>query len=439
ATYVVTQADIDNAQIDNVATVTGTSPDTSTVQDTDTNTVTTPQNPAIAVSKSLTGNADEDGSGDVTLGDTLTWTITATNTGDVTLTGVTTTDPLIGSLSCTPAAGSSLAPGDAQVCAGSLVVSAAQADAGSITNTGTASGGSPDGSPVMGNDSVTIPVIQDPALTLDKVDPTNDDADGSSDVSVGDTLTWTITATNTGNVTLSGVTVSDPFVGSLACTPANGTNLTAGATLGCVGSHLVTQADIDSGSVDNTATVTGTPPSGLDLLATDTTSTSIHQSPAIGLVKTWTGNDDADGSSDVSVGDTLTWTITATNTGNVTLTDVTVTDPLSDSISCLPVNGSDLAPAAALVCAADLLVTQAHIDGGDIDNTASVTAEGPGGDPDDPADDLTGTDTSTVPVTGTPDIIITTTHGGFAPGGDTDNSNDITHGDTITINYDVTN
>ena len=36
--------------------------------------------------------------------------------------------------------------------------------------------------------------------------------------------------------------------------------------------------------------------------------------PSLSVVKTLTANDDADGSGDVSEGDTLTYTITATNT-----------------------------------------------------------------------------------------------------------------------------
>lgn len=44
---------------------------------------------------------------------------------------------------------------------------------------------------------------------------------------------------------------------------------------------------------------------------------------------------DADGSQDISVGDELTYTIVATNTGTSTLTNVVVTDSLTgDTITC---------------------------------------------------------------------------------------------------------
>ncbi len=50
---------------------------------------------ALETLKELTSNADEDGSGTVSLGDTLTYTVTATNTGDVTLNNVVVSDSLI--------------------------------------------------------------------------------------------------------------------------------------------------------------------------------------------------------------------------------------------------------------------------------------------------------------------------------------------------------
>ncbi|MCP4085547.1 MAG: DUF11 domain-containing protein, partial [Actinomycetia bacterium] len=436
ATYQATQADVDAGSVLNTASAVGTDPGNIDVTSDTSLAVTIEQAPSLAVTKTLAGNDDADGSGGVSAADTLSWNLTVTNVGDVSLTGVTLTDPLIvnGSLSCTPGAGSSLLPGTAMNCTATQVVTVDQADAGSFDNTATASAFDPGGTPLITSDTVTTPVDQNPAVTLDKTLTGNDDPDTSGDITVGDTLTWTITATNTGDVTLSSVTVSDPLVGSLACTPANGSDRAAGAEVTCVGSHLVTQADIDSGSVDNTARVEGSAPSGAGVTATDGTTNPTPQNPSLGLAKTWTGNADEDGSGNVSLGDTLTWDVTATNTGDVTLDTVTVSDSLATGLACTPTNGSTLAPGAGLACTATLSVTQAMVDAGEVANTATATGDDPTGSPipSPPA-------TSTVPVTGTPDIIITTTHGGFAPGGDTDNSNDITHGDTITINYDVTN
>ena len=118
------------------------------------------------------------------------------------------------------------------------------------------------------------------------------------------------------------------------------------------------------------------------------------------LVKTAALTDDADGSGAASPGDTLTYTFAVENTGNVTLTNVTVTDPLTglSAIICEPAQGSTLAPLGTMSCTATYTVTQGDLDAGQIDNTGTATGEAPGGDLADPADDITDTDDETVPV-----------------------------------------
>lgn len=89
---------------------------------------------ALTFTKELTGTTDADASGSVTLGDTLTYSLTATNTGEVELTDVVVDDVLTGdSTTCT-----SVAPEATCVLTASLVVSQAEVDAGQIVNTGSA-------------------------------------------------------------------------------------------------------------------------------------------------------------------------------------------------------------------------------------------------------------------------------------------------------------
>ena len=54
----------------------------------------------------------------------------------------------------------------------------------------------------------------------------------------------------------------------------------------------------------------------------------------------------------IRVTNTLTYNIVVTNTGNVTLTNVTVADSAATLGVCSPLNGSDLAPLATMTCAA---------------------------------------------------------------------------------------
>jgi len=67
--------------------------------------------------------------------------------------------------------------------------------------------------------------------------------------------------TNSGNTTLlSPITVSDSRIASVSCPALPAGGLVPGASLTCTGSDTVTQADINAGSVTNTATATdGTP------------------------------------------------------------------------------------------------------------------------------------------------------------------------------------
>ena len=75
-------------------------------------------------------------------------------------------------------------------------------------------------------------------------------ADAGDVDTVGQVLTYTLTATNSGNVTLTGVTIEDPLPGlsPLTCAPAQPAALAPDGTLTCTANYTVTQADIDGSS-----------------------------------------------------------------------------------------------------------------------------------------------------------------------------------------------
>ena len=128
-------------------------------------------------------------------------------------------------------------------------------------------------------------------------------------------ISYSILVTNTGNQTLTGVSVADPRIANLDCDPGTAGNQTTGFTLApsgtltCTGTYTVTQADIDNngggdGDIDNTATADSdqTGP------ASDSAAVPLAQSPALTITKvaTESGYD--------SVGDVINYTIVATNT-----------------------------------------------------------------------------------------------------------------------------
>jgi uncharacterized repeat protein (TIGR01451 family) len=422
AAYTVTQADMDQADgtIDNTAMATGTPPGGGTVSDDDTLAVPVAQGPAIQIVKTY---VDVNG-GTVLLGDALTYTFTVTNTGNVTLTNVTVSDPLPGLGVISPAPVASLAPGASAVFTAAYTVTQADMDQadGTIDNTAMATGTPPGGGTVSDDDTLAVPVAQGPAIQIVK---TYVDVNGGT-VLLGDALTYTFTVTNTGNVTLTNVTVSDPLPGLGVISPAPVASLAPGASAVFTAAYTVTQADMDQadGTIDNTATATGTPPGGGTVSDDDTLAVPVAQGPAIQIVKTY---EDVNGGT-VLLGDALTYTFTVTNTGNVTLTNVTVSDPLPGLGVISPVPVASLAPGASAVFTAAYTVTQADMDQADgtIDNTATATGTPPGGGT------VSDDDTLAVPVAQGPAIQIVKTYEDV-------NGGTVLLGDALTYTFTVTN
>ena len=88
-------------------------------------------------------------------------------------------------------------------------------------------------------------------------------------VAAGDKVSYSFAVTNTGNVTLSGVSVADPKVGKVTCPE---TTLAPGKQTTCTAVYTATSADIAAGVVKNTATVTAVAPDKKTVAATDSVS-----------------------------------------------------------------------------------------------------------------------------------------------------------------------
>ena len=176
----------------------------------------------------------------------ITYSYLVTNTGNETLTGISLLDD---NVDAQPTGGdATLAPGAFTTYTADYTVTQADIDGGGpVTNNVVAS--SNEAADAI--DDLDIPVTQKPSLTIDKVLTSNDDADGSGTVTLGDELTYTITVTNTGNTTLTNVTISDTKI-----SPNNTSCATVlkGETCTLVGTYTVTSEDVIAGFVINTAT-----------------------------------------------------------------------------------------------------------------------------------------------------------------------------------------
>ena len=140
----------------------------------------------------------------------------------------------------------------------------------------------------------------------------------------GGTATWTIVVTNTGQVTLTNVRVTDPLAPDCNRTSAQIPALASmapGASL----SYTCSLANVTA-SFTNVATDTGTPPTGPDVSATDSAHVTVPTVvvplvPHISVTKLPKNQ-----SFVVPGGSNVTWTIRVTNDGQVTLTDVVLVD-----------------------------------------------------------------------------------------------------------------
>ncbi len=143
------------------------------------------------------------------------------------------------------------------------------------------------------------------------------------------TLTYTITVANTGNIPLTGPVITDTISNGSALTLTSGPTLSSGdaAPLGTIdvseiwiytATYAVTQANINGGTtITNSATFKT---NETILQSSNTVSTTITRTPQLTTLKT------ASTAGPAPVGMVITYTYQVTNSGNVTMTNVTVAD-----------------------------------------------------------------------------------------------------------------
>ncbi|MGY6741892.1 MAG: COG1361 S-layer family protein, partial [Cecembia sp.] len=302
------------------------------------------------------------------VGEVITYTFTVQNTGNVTLSDVSISDPLTGLSAISPVSIASLAPGATEIFTATYTITQTDIDNGSVTNTATVNAEDPNGAAISDTDSETITAAQTATISLSK-----SASPGTYSV-VGEVITYTFTVQNTGNVTLSDVSISDPLTGLSAISPATIASLAPGATEIFTATYTITQADIDNGSVANTATVNAEDPNGAAISDTNSETINAAQTATLTLDKS------ASSATYSAVGEVITYTFTVENTGNVTLTDVSISDPLTGLSAISPVSIASLAPGATETFTATYTITQADIDNGSVANSATVNAEDPSGD-----------------------------------------------------------
>ena len=375
-----------------------------------TNQITIPANPSLSLAKL------NDAATPVKKGDTVTYTFTVNNTGNVTLHDITISDILAGISATTPTSIATLAPNTSATLTATYVVLQSDVDAGAIHNTATGHGLTAiKDLPVTSNTaSSDVTVAQTAKLSLSKsgVGP-------STAAHVGDTVTFTFSVQNTGTVTLHNVAITDLMPGISATNPTSVANLNVGALATFTATYLITQSDINTGSVANNASAHALDPQAHTVTSPSASATvTLVQAPKITLKKT------AAFSSPLAKNSVITYTFTVTNSGNTTVTNISVSDLLAGLGTISPATIVSLAPGLSTAFTATYTVTQGDVDAGQIVNAATASATAPGNT------HLTASDSVTLPISQSPSMTLIKSSA---------TSHEVNKGDTVTYTFTVKN
>ncbi|WP_175634391.1 DUF7507 domain-containing protein [Pedobacter ghigonis] len=313
-------------------------------------------------------------------GNQITYTFTITNTGDVTINDIVLVDSklaLTKTLPGTLAAGASLTYNEV------YTLTQSDKDAGKVSNTASVTAKTPASNTVTdisgsgrSNDTPTeTPVLSSPSFTFTKVAT-------SVGTKAGESIDYTFTITNTGSTTLSNLVLSDAAANAGSIQPASIATLAPGASINAVAKHTLTQSEVNSGSFTNQATVKVTDSKGNTITQlsddpatttpNDPTVTKLVPSPAYTLTK-------AAANTATKAGDVINYNIIFKNTGNVTLTDIALTDANADAGSLIPANISRVLPGETVSISAKHTVKQSDVNAGGFSNQVNATAKDPQG------------------------------------------------------------
>ena len=255
ATYTVTEQDIVNGTFTNNVTVTFSGVDDK-FTGTDTVDELEDANPHMTITKTTVG-AEE---GHIyKLGEVINYKITATNDGNLTLTNVKVEDALTGNVGENAFTIDTLAPDEAQTFDVRYVVTENDVLEGKVINNATGTATDPT-DPDEPKTPVTPGEKEDPIETPNPSLAVVKTSDKTGVVKLGETITYTITVTNNGNVTINDIEVTDELTGNTGDNAFTIDRLAVGETKQFTATYTVTEDDILEGTIVNRATATGKDP-----------------------------------------------------------------------------------------------------------------------------------------------------------------------------------
>jgi len=363
-------------------------------------------NPGIDIVKLTNGEDANAAPGpSIPIGGDVTWEYLVTNTGSVHLEGIVVEDDQEGSVSCPD---DSLAPGESMTC-----TKTGKAEACQYANLGTASGLTPAGAQVSASDLSHYFGDNGAALSLAiQLNGQNAETSPGQQVNVDSTLNWSFKVTNSGKTALSGIQLA----GITASCPK--TQLGAGESMTCTatgkalsGQHGLPVAAKGSSSCGEASA------NGTGYYQTQSNEPPID--PGIAIVKLTNGQDGAN----IPAGSPITWTYQVTNTGDVPLSDIHVSDDKGVAVTCPK---TALQPSESMTCTGTGIAQACAYS-----NLGTVTAK------DTVGDTVTASDGSSYFGTTQPGISIETAVNG--QDADTPTGPEIAAGSPVSFSYVVKN
>lgn len=290
----------------------------------------------------------------VVAGSQLTYTLALSNNGPLTATNVVATDSLpagttfvsansnLGTVAEAGGVVTTTIPSmtTSQTATITIIVLVSAAQTASISNTATVTSTEFDTNANNNSSSAATAVNTRTDLSIVKTDAPDPVATGSN-------LTYTLTVTNIGPSNATGVTVTDVLpagVTFVSATASQGTATNAAGTItGALGNiasggtaTVTVTVSVGAGTVgpiDNTATVTGNETDPVAGNNTSSTTTAVTRQVDVSIAK-------ADNPDPIIAGNQITYTMTVTNNGPSTATNVTVTDILPAGLTFVSANAS---------------------------------------------------------------------------------------------------